>query len=199
MRHRLLSPGLVLVVALVICAASADAGPRNKLTGPRMPYVDLGACPFEGCAYGEWTSTDSVKVRRERHRKSPVVFDLAMGDKVTAVTGAVVVLRPGRVEFTSPARLSSLDGMFRVAAGDTLFLLAYTGEGFTNAWFNGRIYRGVDGAASFFDVRCTEEPARCAGRVVEPPLTQWWVQLRATDGRTGWSDEPEKFAGKNRI
>ena len=192
-------PGLLLVMALVLCATSAIAGQRRKPSGPRVPYVELGACPFEGCAYGEWTSTDSVKVRRERDRRSPVVFDLATGDRVTAVTGAVIVLRAGRVEFTSATQLSSQEGTVRISAGDTLFLLAYIGEGFTNAWLHGRVYRGVDGATSFFDVRCTDEPGRCSGRVVEPPLTEWWVQLRANDGRMGWTHEPEKFDGKNRI
>jgi hypothetical protein len=198
MRYGLLSPALVLLIALSL-SVPAVAGQRGKTAGPRMPYVDSGACPFEGCAYGEWTSIGSVRVRRDRDRRSPVVFDLATGDKVTAVTGAVVVLRPGRVEFKAATQLSSQDGMLRVSAGDTLYLLAYIGEGFTNAWLKGRIYRGVDGATSFFDVRCTDEPGRCNGRVVEPPLTEWWVQLRVSDGRTGWTDEPEKFDGKNRI
>jgi hypothetical protein len=199
MRQELFSQGLVLVIALTLSATSVSAGQRRRSGGPLVPYVDAGACPFEGCAYGEWTPTDTVKVRRERDRRSPVAFELAPGEKVTAVTGAVIVLRPGRVEFTAGTRLSSQDGVLRIRAGDTLYLLAYIGEGFTNAWLHGRLYRGVDGATSFFDVRCTEEPGRCSGRVVEPPLTEWWVQLRASDGRTGWTHEPEKFDGKNRL
>ena len=199
MQHGRLSAGLLLVMALVLCATSAIAGQRRKPIGPRVPYVELGACPFEGCAYGEWISTDNVKVHRERDRRSPVVFDLATGDRVTALTGAVIVLRAGRVEFTSATKLSSQEGAIRISAGDTLFLLAYIGEGVTNAWLHGRVYRGVDGATSFFDVRCTDEPGRCSGRVVEPPLTEWWVQLRSSDGRMGWTPEPEKFDGKNRI
>ena len=74
----------------------------------------------EGCSYGgEWTSMDRVRVHRERDRKSSLAFDLTAGEKVTAVTGAVVVLRAGRVEFMAATRLSSDDGMFRVSPGDT--------------------------------------------------------------------------------
>jgi hypothetical protein len=199
MRHGLLSPWSMLV-ASALCVTAAAAGQRDRTSGPKMPYVDAGACPSEGCSYGgEWTSTDRVRVHRERDRKSSLAFDLTAGEKVTAVTGAVVVLRAGRVEFMAATRLSSDDGMFRVSPGDTLYLLAYTGEGFTNAWLKGRIYRRVDGAASFFDVGCADEPGRCSGRVVEPPLTEWWVQLRSGDGRLGWTDQPDKFDGKKRL
>jgi len=198
MQHGPFCQGLVLATALTLCAASEAAGQR-KPPGPNVPYVDAGACPFEGCTYGEWTSTDTVRVRRERDRRSPVLFELAPGEKVMAVTGAVIVLRAGRVTFTAGARLSSQDGVLKISAGETLYLLAYIGEGFTNAWFHGRIYRGVDGAASFFDARCADEPGRCSGHVVEPPLTEWWVQLRTGDGRMGWTNESEKFHGKNRL
>jgi len=198
MQHGPFCQGLVLATALTLCAASEAAGQR-KPPGPTVPYVDAGACPFEGCAYGEWVSTDTVRVRRERDRRSSLVFELTKGEKVTAVTGAVVVLRAGRVTFTTGARLSSQEGVLKINAGETLYLLSYIGEGFTNAWFHGRVYRGVDGAASFFDVRCADEPGRCSGHVVEPPLTEWWVQLRKGDGRMGWTNEPERFDGKNRL
>jgi len=135
MQHGPFCQGLVLATALTLCAASEAAGQR-KPPGPTVPYVDAGACPFEGCAYGEWVSTDTVRVRRERDRRSSPVFELTKGEKVTAVTGAVVVLRAGRVTFTTGARLSSQEGVLKINAGETLYLLSYIGEGFTNAWFH---------------------------------------------------------------
>ena len=164
-----------------------------------MPIVDAAACPFEGCHYGRWTTTDVVTVRRSRSARSPVVLRLTKGEQVTALTGAVVILRPGRVEFTEPTDLASADGTIAAKPGDTLYLLSYIGEGFTNAWFKGRLYREVDGAMAVFNALCDTQPARCTGRVVEPTQPEWWIQVRSRGNRVGWTNEPEKFDGKDQF
>ena len=75
----------------------------------------------------------------------------------------------------------------------------YVGEGFTNAWFKGRLYREVDGAMAVFNALCDTQPARCTGRVVEPTQSKWWIQVRSRGNRVGWTNEPEKFDGKDQF
>ena len=166
--------------------------------GPPVPFEDSGACPFEGCVYREWTAKAVVSIRAERRRDAPVSFSLQAGEKVTALTGVVVTLTPGRVEFRQPKTLSSSPKPIRIEPGQTLYLLTYQGEGFTKAWFNGALYRDVD-ASDFLNAVCDFQPDRCMGRVVERWQSEWWVNVRTRSGRLGWTNEPEKFDGKSAI
>ena len=59
--------------------------------GPKMPYKDVGACPFEGCVYREWTARQAVAVRTARRMGAPVTFNLRAGEKVAALSGVDTV------------------------------------------------------------------------------------------------------------
>jgi hypothetical protein len=179
-----------VVVALLAVAAVSWAQPVPR-GGPPVPYEDAGVCPYEGCIYGEWTAQQPVVVRRERRRSSPVAFRLPRGATVDAMTGVVVTLKAGRVQFRVAHEMDSRSGRLRMVPGQTLYLLTYQGEGYTKAWFDGRLYDQLDGSA-FFNAACDRDPSRCAGRIVEQPVREWWVQVRNA-GRVGWTDEPEKF------
>ena len=181
---------LAVIIGGTTLSWAQQAAPR---AGPPVPFEDPGACPFELCTYGEWTAREPVVVRRERRRESPVIFRVPRAATVTAVTGVVITLRAGRVQFRVPHEMGSLSGRVRVVPGQTLYLLTYQGEGFTKAWLEGRLYDELDGS-EFFNAACEDDPGRCAGRIVEQPRREWWAQVRNTAGRTGWTDEPQKFS-----
>jgi hypothetical protein len=82
--------------------------------------------------------------------------------------------------------------------GQTLYLLTYQGEGFTKAWFDGKVYADVD-TASFMNAMCTTKPEQCTGKVVEKPQREWWIQIQNAAGQTGWTREPDKFDGKDSL
>jgi hypothetical protein len=195
-------PDLTLVAAFALIVLGDGSGflgaQAPAIPAPPTPFFDVGACPFEGCAYREWTATRPVDVRRDRRADSPVAFRLGAGERVTAITGVVVTLRAGRVQFRVPQDVSGLEGTFRVLPGETLYLLTYQGEGFTRVWFKGRLYSEVDGV-SFLNAICEDDPRRCTGEVVEPSETVWWVQVRNAAGQTGWTNEPEAFDGKSAL
>ena len=189
----------VLICSLLAFGSNSTGGSQeNAAPGPPVPFEDAGACPFEGCVYREWTAKAVVNVRAERRRDAPVAFSLQAGERVTALTGVVVTLKPGRVEFRQPKTLSSAPKPIRIEPGQTLYLLTYQGEGFTKAWFNGALYRDVD-ASDFLNAVCDFQPDRCMGRVVERWQSEWWVNVRTRSGRLGWTNEPEKFDGKSAI
>ncbi len=185
-----------LLLALAVGAGAAQA-PAPAPFGPPMPYEDPGACPIEGCAYREWTANAAVRVLGERRDRAPAAFTLRRGERVTALTGIVVTKVPGRVEFRKAVDLPASSGTLHVERGQSLYLLTYRGEGFTKAWFKGRIHDEVDGRAAFFGDRCEREPGACDGTIVHRPVVEWWVQIRNSAGQTGWTREPEKFDGKS--
>ena len=188
--------GLCVVVALALTIGCAVEEKPPVTAGPPIPYEDAGACPFEGCVYREWVANAPVETRTDRSVFAPVAFTLAAGEKATAVTGIVVTTRPGRVEFDAPQDMDATGARIHVEPGQSLYLLTSQGEGFMKAWFNGRVYEGVD-TATFSNGGCARGPRPCIGRLVEPWQFEWWVQIRNAAGMIGWTREPDKFDNKD--
>jgi hypothetical protein len=182
----------VLVVALASIATAIAQPP----SGPPMPYEDPGVCPFEGCVYRNWQALKMVKVHRTRSSKAPLVFTVANGERVTAITGVVVTHSPGQVRFRRPVDLRSTPEPVHVDPGETLYLLTYHGEGDTAAWFKGRLYPHLDGAVDIFNAACDDDSTQCAGRIVHKPRRVWWVQLKNSRGQMGWASiDQSDFVG----
>jgi len=198
-------PHKFVIGALVACLAEVSIHGSGALQrgavrspGPPVPYEDVGACPFEGCVYREWIANAQVDVRSGRRPNDPIAYTLRAGDRVQALTGIVVTIKPGRVQFKAQADLGSSSGAVHVEPGETLYLLTYHGEGETTAWFKGRLYDWLDGS-EFFNAVCEDQPASCNGSIVERPQRVWWVRLRSLRGRLGWSRETEKFDNKDAL
>jgi len=166
---------------------------------PPVPYLDKGACPFEGCVYREWVANSPVMMRKERSGTALFAYNVKKGERVTALRGVVVTIKPGRVLFRESVNLASDSGVLHIEPGEPLFLLTYQGEGSTKAWFQGKIYDHLDGATTFFDSRCEKDPNRCVGRIIERPVSEWWVQIRNARGQIGWTKETDKFDGKDAL
>jgi hypothetical protein len=79
-----------------------------------------GACPGEGCVYREWVANRAVVIRVDRRPAAGVAFQVKNGEKVTAVTGVVVTLKAGRVQFGQPQDITSMDGQIHIVPGQTL-------------------------------------------------------------------------------
>ncbi|MEO8313495.1 MAG: hypothetical protein ABI645_01760 [Pseudomonadota bacterium] len=182
-----------LALTWVFTASSQNAD------DPPVPYEDVGGCPFEGCTYRTWQANAAIEIHLEPRNSSPIVATVAKLERVRALTGEVVTIKPGRVQFDKPQRLDTASGPINILPGQTLFLLTYQGEGFTKAWFNRRLYNSVDvSGITWANGRCGfSDPERCAGHEVEKYETEWWVQVRTASGQVGWTRETEKFDGKD--
>ncbi len=158
-----------------------DAGDARRFepaidpAGPKLPYEDWGACPFECCTYRDWSVTKDTPIRADRLATSPVVFTAKAGEWVTGTTGVVITTVPGRGEIRSPMPL----GNRPAAVGDIVEYLTYQGEGTYRAWFKGQLLDSVEGY----------EPIVMT---VEPVWT-WWVKIRNSKGQIGWTDETGNF------
>ena len=178
-------PALLAALVALTVGAAQMAAQRAATSGPPIPYEDIGACPFEGCTYRDWIANGPVTVLTDRRADSPAAFTLAKDDHLTAITGIVITMKPGRVTFRKAAEMSSSAGMLRVEPGDTLYLLTYQGEGQSVAWFKGRLYDWVDGS-EFINGLCGRGRV-CNGTIVEMPQSVWWIRIRSRQGLTGWT------------
>jgi hypothetical protein len=201
------SPGVARRVALAgttlvafVASAVVSSHPSAQDAGPRVPYEDIGACPFECCTYRDWTATARVTLLSDRQTGSGTAFVAQPGDRVRAITGVVITTQPGRAQVDRPVDLWTTEGTIHVVPGDTLYLLTYHGEGAFTAWFKGHLYDQVD-AAMFTTVNgaCASQPEKCYGRVIEKPVSEWWARVKSQKGVTGWTREPEKFSNKDRC
>jgi len=196
-----------VVAAIVACAdreqtAQADSPAATDSARPTpwrsnspaplvLPYVDSGACPFEGCSYRQWKSKKAVDLRAAPALDSAVVFRLPANRWVQAVTGVVITTKAGPVTFRDTVQLHIGGDSVRVTSADTVYVLHGEGEGYVTAWFRGRLTRSVDGTG-FSDGTC---PLRvgCTGFFVNRPETTWWALIRTDSGRTGWTNTPASF------
>ncbi len=161
---------------------------------PTAPYIDVGACPGEGCQYGGiWSIRESTPVHPSRESNA-ISYMLKPGQKVTALTGTVIT-KPGRIRIIHPVRIS---GQEQVNSG-YLYLLTYRGEGFWKIWLNGRLIDSVEIHNVISPITCKAVDMSCRekvesrwitgpvwGQMEEAPLPDWWVQVRDASGRVGW-------------
>lgn len=160
---------------------------------PPLPYYDWIACPFEGCAYREWTAKKTVIVYDTWNPSRKHIDDLAAGQKVDALGGVVITLRAGVIRMDR-----DLDPLLK--KGDTIFTYTYEGEGFSSVWFRGAFH-------SEFDISFAKWPDgsgcggdHCAATYVDLGEKQWWVQIKTKSGATGWVDmEHSEFDGTDSL
>jgi hypothetical protein len=63
----LLRFALTLGTAGMLLESSVASAPQRATAMlPPVPFEDVGACPFEGCVYGEWTPKQVVAIREVR-------------------------------------------------------------------------------------------------------------------------------------
>jgi hypothetical protein len=149
-------------------------------SGPRMPFIDKGACPFECCTYRTWTVDKATVVRSAMRDGASVAFRLRKGERVRGLTGSVITSQAGEVRVLKTTKIGNLTAQ----SGDVVYLLTYQGEGYHKVWFKGRISSEETYDTALF-------------RSIREPKAVWWVKVRNSRGQIGWSREPENFGNKD--
>jgi hypothetical protein len=169
---------LLLTLPAALCAEQESGFPQA--VPPKLPFVDRGACPYEGCQYGPWTATKPSVVYDIWKPGRRIIAHLSKGEKVTGLTGLAITYEPGKI------RMDRDLPEFLLQRGDTILTYTYHGEGTSAVWFKGRYYpdfdisfaRGPDGTGCGGD--------HCAATYVAQGNQVWWAQVRLNSGRTGW-------------
>ena len=171
----------VRIVALTMCAGILPSlFCQDK--APALPFYDWGACPYEGCAYRQWTAQRPVTVYDTWKQGRRPIAQLAAGDKVTGITGVVLTFVPGLIRMDRDLPDQDL------RRGDTVLTYAYRGEGYAAVWYKGRY-------ASDFDISFAKWPdgtgcggAHCAATYTHLGKKSWWVNVKIGPGRIGWAE-----------
>jgi len=167
----------VLRVAFICCVFSFPCFAQTK-SGPPVPYVDKGACPFECCTYREWNVIKPTLVRASMSDTAPISFRLKAGEKVFGMTGVVITTRPGIMRAIKAASIGEKD--LPIRKGEQFYVLTNLGEGFAKVWFKGKIFQGEPYDDSRFEF-------------MRQAKSIWWVKVKNRAGRIGWSRQAENF------
>lgn len=146
----------------------------SRAAQPAIPYEDIGAAPGEYGAYGSWVARKPGVAYTQRSGNARVAFKVQKNERVTGVTGVVVITRAGRAAVRGPVAV----GKQRARPGEQVFLLTPLGEGAYTCWYNGEIAT-IDLSDSF--------------SLVEEPAFTWWVKLKNRRGQVGWCSEGFNF------
>ena len=145
-------------------------------TGPPVPYIDKGACPFECCTYRQWNVVKPTALRTSMSDSAPIGLRLKTGEKVQGMTGVVLTTQLG----IARAVKNGMVGTMRIRKGEQIYVLTNLGEGFAKVWFKGRVVQGEPYDETTF-------------KFLREPKSIWWVKIKDRRGRIGWSRQPENF------
>ena len=173
-----------------------DAEAPSLAGRPRAPLRIDGACPFEGCQYGTWTTTGETTVYAAPTTTS-ATFTVPAETALDADRGFVLLTALGQAVARRETRVYlSFEDTRPVAAGDTLLVFDTEGEGSYRVWSGG--------VFAFSDEVLAEggppgvEPAF---RVLRAPSAAWWAHVTLPDGRSGWlwMDETPSVRGADAL
>ncbi len=150
---------------------------------PKLPYKDVGACPFECCTYQPWIANKDTIIYKQMRDGSPIAFRVKKREKVAGITGVVITTKAGIVKVLRNTTIDE-DNKIPVKGGETLYLLTYLGEGFYRTWYRGRYVTGVYYGNP--DVR-----------QISGPEGVWWVKIKNRKGQIGWTRLSENFNNKD--
>lgn len=172
----------ILLAVLIIGPISEQAAFGQNKSGPPIPFIDKGACPFECCTYRRWDVKKPTAVRSAMSDKAPISFQLKAGEKVLGMTGVVITTQPGIVRVLKNTTLQKTI----LKRGDELLLLTNLGEGFSKIWYRGRIFEGDPYDDSIY-------------KTIRERTSIWWVKVKNRKGQIGWSRRPENFGNMDQC
>jgi len=125
------------------------------------------------------------------------MFRLKPGDPVTGLTGVVVTLKPGKAVIDRPVTLDCGSENLEAKPHEVLSLLHYEGEGNFKFKFHGRIC--IDEIPwpvkreKEFGVLGDLREIKTYLHTETVPETIWWVLVKNSDGKVGWTNEHGHF------
>jgi uncharacterized damage-inducible protein DinB len=167
-------------LALMLCAGIVSSALCQDGLPPVLPFYDWGACPYETCAYSEWTAHGSVTVYDTWKQERRPIAQLAKGDKATGTTGVVITFHPGLIRMDRDYPEQNL------RRGDTLLTYAYRGEGFSAAWFKGKYYSDLDISFTKWPDGTGCGGEHCAATYMDLGTKSWWAEVKLSSGTMGW-------------
>lgn len=165
----------LLTLSLLLCSPLSLAVPYSFRP---TSFEDHGVCPLDCCRYTEWTVNQNTSIRKTRSHKAAVVFTAKKSDQVKALTGVVLISKPGQARLLKSLVLNGES----VDKGEVIHLLTPLGKDSYKIWYRGKRVRDFDRMQDL--------------EIITPPQSIWWVKIQNNQGQTGWSNQPEHFDNK---
>lgn len=179
---------MIRSIAASILSLAFAAGVAAQERPPKV-FVDEGACPFECCQYGRWTTAKNTQAFASPRAKR-ATLTIPAGTEVTALTGYVrTVGQAFAVSREHPP----------YKPGDKLMVYTYYGEGLFLVWRDGEMVEEDLGFSPYGGTggeRCTDEKY-CWGTLSGQLKSDWWAQVRLADGKAVWVDAADGFEGQD--
>jgi hypothetical protein len=117
---------------------------------------------------------------------------LTKGEIVKGITGVHITKKPDRIPvFQAIPELG-------LRPGDVILRCMYLGEGFANIWANGKCVKEID-CTLVSEKRGGGCLRDCPAVVEEDGVKEWWVQVKASSGKIGWTKVDNNFDGMDSL
>jgi hypothetical protein len=179
---------LLLLLGLVIPVLFAgqllpDKGGAQQ---PQSPVLNYGACPFEGCTFGKWLVTRETTIFTTWKEGRKPWATLQKGEVVTGLTGTHITWEPDHIQ------VSRSIPELQLQPGDLILRYMSHGEGFADIWVKGEWKKEYD--CTFITEKDNSGCLRdCAARVISEGRKDWWVRLKTSQGKIGWTKVEDQF------
>jgi hypothetical protein len=175
------------IFLLLATIATAQQTPPSTSTDstipePKLPVIEYDACPGKGRIVPNWKISRNSPVYSSWQDQRTQTGTLKAGEKVTVFAGVNVIREPDRILVTRPFPDIYLK------PGDIILRYGYLGEGFANIWAKGVGHKEYDlGRTTEKDGKAgCQAQDECNSKVIEEGIKERWVQVKTSDGHTGW-------------
>jgi hypothetical protein len=191
----MMSRFLAFVMLVTLAAAQQMPTPKaakssGSITEPILPVVVENACPFEGCTFRQWTVEKDSVLYTTWHDDRKQISQAKQGERVQGLTGVYITLQPDRFLVTQPIPAFSLK------TGDVILQYGEWGEGASDLWANGERHK-------YFNWGEDENGQLILGEanitLIRHGVKEWWVQVKALDGKTGWAISNGNFGHMDQL
>jgi len=180
-KGRIISAVLLLALETEAPSQAAHVEEIEMAQPPALPLIVENILPGEGWVPGTWKAKGSALIYNAwthgRHRMTV----LHRGERFTLLSGLCVVNRPDVITVTATIP------RMRLNPGDSFLRYMHRGEGWADFWAKGRWYSDFDGS---FVTNANGTGCRHSykARETKPGRRAWWLNVRLSDGRAGWTD-----------
>lgn len=177
---------LIAFLALSMLTEGQSSPMKAATPEPRIPVIDYGACPFEGCTFEKWLVTrDDTLLSTWKNGGKPITT-VHKGEVVVGLTGVHVTYEPDRIQVTESIPELHLQ------SGDIILRYMYHGEGFADFWAKGQWKKDQQ-----WDFITEEDHSGClrdcSAKVIEGGRKVWWVRVKTSKGSIGWTKANGQF------
>lgn len=147
---------------------------------PPLP-VEKAFCPGDGRVVSQWRIAHQAALYSSWKADHIRNGSLKRGELVTVLKGVSVTRKPARILVIRDIPDLSLK------SGDTILRYDHFGE-MASIWANGAWHRKYDvwRTVELDGGGCGARNA-CDSKVIESGRNEWWVQVRTSQNRTGWT------------